>query len=88
VQYGRELARRMALGDTELHLAVDTGNGLLYLERQGPRLREMLVRLSHGAGGSAGSALASTLSPSLALSLLSARLCFSCSRACLAGASV
>jgi hypothetical protein len=40
-----ELARRQALGDTELHLAVDTANGLLYLERQGARLREMRVRL-------------------------------------------
>ena len=40
-----ELARRQALGDTELHLAVDTGNGLLCLERQGARLREMRVRL-------------------------------------------
>jgi len=41
-----ELARRQALSDTELHLAVDTGNGLLYLERQGARLREMRVRLA------------------------------------------
>jgi hypothetical protein len=41
-----ELARRQALGDTELHLAVDTENGLLYLERQGARLREMRVRLA------------------------------------------
>ena len=40
-----ELARRQALGDTELHLAVDTAHGLLYLERQGARLREMRVRL-------------------------------------------
>lgn len=40
-----ELARRQALGDTELHLAVDTEKGLLYLERQGARLREMRVRL-------------------------------------------
>jgi hypothetical protein len=40
-----ELARRQALGDTELHLAVDTENGVLYLERQGARLREMRVRL-------------------------------------------
>jgi hypothetical protein len=40
-----ELARRQAEGDTELHLAVDTLNGLLYLERQGARLREMRVRL-------------------------------------------
>jgi hypothetical protein len=40
-----ELARRQALGDTDLHLAVDTKNGLLYLERQGARLREMRVRL-------------------------------------------
>ncbi len=41
-----ELARRQALGDKELHLAVDTQNGLLYLERQGARLREMRVRLA------------------------------------------
>jgi hypothetical protein len=40
-----ELARREALGDTELHLAVEAENGLLYLERQGVRLREMRVRL-------------------------------------------
>ena len=40
-----ELARRQALGDTELHLAVDSANGVLYLERQGARLREMRVRL-------------------------------------------
>jgi hypothetical protein len=40
-----ELARREALGDAELHLAVDTENGLLFLERQGARLREMRVRL-------------------------------------------
>jgi hypothetical protein len=44
-----ELARRQALGDTDLHLAVDTGNGLLYLERQGARLREMRVRLGRAA---------------------------------------
>jgi hypothetical protein len=40
-----ELVRREALGDTELHLAVDTEGGVLYLERQGARLREMRVRL-------------------------------------------
>jgi hypothetical protein len=44
-----ELARRQALGDTELHLAVDAGNGLLYLERQGARLRQMRVRLAREA---------------------------------------
>ena len=44
-----ELARRQALGDTELHLEVDTGNGLLCLERQGARLREMRVRLAREA---------------------------------------
>jgi len=44
-----ELARRQALGDTDLHLAVDTENGLLYLERQGARLREMRVRLAPAA---------------------------------------
>jgi len=40
-----ELARRDALGDSALHLAVDTQKGLMYLERQGARLREMRVRL-------------------------------------------
>jgi hypothetical protein len=44
-----ELERRQALGDTELHLAVDAGHGLLYLERQGARLREMRVRLARDA---------------------------------------
>lgn len=44
-----ELARRQALGDTELHLGVDTQNGLLYLEHQGARLREMRVRLGREA---------------------------------------
>jgi len=44
-----ELARRQSLGDAELHLAVDTENGLLYLERQGARLREMRVRLGQEA---------------------------------------
>jgi len=44
-----ELARRQALGDTELHLAVDTENGLLCLERQGARLREIRVRLGREA---------------------------------------
>lgn len=44
-----ELARRQALGDAELHLAVDTKNGVLYLERQGARLREMSVRLGREA---------------------------------------
>jgi hypothetical protein len=40
-----ELARRQALGDADLHLAVDAEKALLYLERQGARLREMPVRL-------------------------------------------
>jgi hypothetical protein len=40
-----ELARRQALDDTDLHLAVDTEKGLLRLERQGARLREMPVRM-------------------------------------------
>jgi len=44
-----ELARRQALGDTELHLTVDSENGLLHLERQGARLREMRVRLGREA---------------------------------------
>lgn len=44
-----ELARRQALGDTDLHLVVDTENGLLCLERQGARLREIPVRLGREA---------------------------------------
>jgi hypothetical protein len=44
-----ELARREALGDAELHLTVDTRNGLLCLERQGARLRETRVRLGREA---------------------------------------
>jgi hypothetical protein len=44
-----ELARRQSLSDGDLHLAVDTENGLLYLERQGARLREMRVRLAREA---------------------------------------
>jgi hypothetical protein len=46
-----ELARRQALGDMELHLAVHGESGLLYLERQGARLREMRVRLREGSVG-------------------------------------
>jgi hypothetical protein len=44
-----ELARRQALGDTALHLSVDTQKGLLCLERQGARLREVPVRLGREA---------------------------------------
>jgi hypothetical protein len=44
-----ELARREALGDRELHLAVHGESGVLYLERQGARLREMRVRLGREA---------------------------------------
>ena len=44
-----ELARRESLGDAELHLAVDAEKGVLYLERQGARLREMPVLLGQGA---------------------------------------
>jgi hypothetical protein len=44
-----ELARRQALGDTALHLSVDTQNGLLCLERQGARLREVPVRVGREA---------------------------------------
>jgi hypothetical protein len=46
-----ELARRQALGDRELHLAVHGESGLLYLERQGARLREMRVRLGEATVG-------------------------------------
>jgi hypothetical protein len=38
-----ELLRREALGDAELHLAVDAEKGLLCLERHSARLREMRV---------------------------------------------
>jgi hypothetical protein len=41
-----ELARREALGNSELHLAVDSGKSLMYLEREGAVLREMPVRLA------------------------------------------
>jgi len=44
-----ELARRQALGDDELHLAIDTESGLLRLERQGARLREIRVRMGREA---------------------------------------
>jgi len=40
-----ELARREALGDRKLHLVVDSGKSLMYLEREGAVLREMPVRL-------------------------------------------
>ena len=39
-----ELARRHAPCDAELHLAVDTEKGLLYLGRQGARLRSRFPR--------------------------------------------
>jgi hypothetical protein len=38
-----ELLRRESMGDVDLHLTVDTEKGLLYLERQGARLRQMRV---------------------------------------------
>jgi hypothetical protein len=44
-----ELARREALGDVDLHLAIDTANAVLYLEHRGARLREMPVRLGREA---------------------------------------
>lgn len=44
-----ELARREALGDAELHLAVDARSSVLYLERQGERLREMPVLMGSEA---------------------------------------
>jgi hypothetical protein len=44
-----ELARRQALGDPDLHLAVDTARGLLYLQRQGAPLRKMRVLLGREA---------------------------------------
>jgi hypothetical protein len=43
VAIAAELMRREALGDADLHLAVDTERGVLYLERQGARLREMPI---------------------------------------------
>lgn len=39
------LARRVALGDRELHLVVDSGKNLMFLEREGAVLREMHVRV-------------------------------------------
>lgn len=44
-----ELARREALGARELHLVVDSGKRLMYLEREGAVLREMQVRLGQEA---------------------------------------
>jgi hypothetical protein len=44
-----ELARREALGARELHLVVDSGKNLMYLEREGAVLREMQVRLGQEA---------------------------------------
>jgi hypothetical protein len=44
-----ELARREALGARELHLVVDSGKSLMYLEREGAVLREMQVRLGQQA---------------------------------------
>ena len=58
-----ELARREALGDTELHLAVDVQRSLLYLQREGARLREMRVRV--GGPAAVGSPHAVVLAPPL-----------------------
>ena len=44
-----ELARQEALGDVEMHLAVDTGKGTMFLERDGAQLREMPVRIGREA---------------------------------------
>jgi hypothetical protein len=44
-----ELARREALGAREMHLVVDSGKSLMYLEREGAVLREMQVRLGQEA---------------------------------------
>ena len=44
-----ELARREDLGIRELHLTVDSGKSLMYLEREGAVLREMPVRLGQEA---------------------------------------
>jgi hypothetical protein len=44
-----ELARREALGARELHLVVDSGKSLMFLEREGAVLREMQVRLGQKA---------------------------------------
>lgn len=38
-----EITRRMATGDTDLHLTVDTKKGLLFLAREGAELRTMTV---------------------------------------------
>jgi hypothetical protein len=44
------LARREAGSSRELHLAIDRGKGLMYLEREGARLRVMPVRLDPQGG--------------------------------------
>lgn len=38
-----ELARRQALGDKELHLSVAVDSGRMHLEREGAKLRDMVV---------------------------------------------
>ena len=40
-----ELARREAMGARELHMVVDSGKSLMYLEREGVVLREMRVSI-------------------------------------------
>jgi predicted Holliday junction resolvase-like endonuclease len=41
----RELTRRMAKGDTDFHLTVDTQKGVMYLAREGAILREMKIQM-------------------------------------------
>jgi hypothetical protein len=43
------LARRQSLGSRELHLALDSASGTLYLRRDGANLREMPVSLAPAA---------------------------------------
>ena len=44
-----ELARQEALGDVEMHLAVDTVKSVMFLERDGVQLREIPVRFGQEA---------------------------------------
>jgi hypothetical protein len=39
------LVRRQAVGDRELHLSIDADSGIMHLEREGARLRDMRIEL-------------------------------------------
>jgi len=49
-----ELIRRQSIGDKALHLSVSVDSGVMYLQREGARLREMAVQV--GAEKTIGSA--------------------------------